>query len=456
MWQPELSSAEGQPLYRRLADAIAAAIASGELKAGDRLPPQRDLAYRLSISVGAVTHAYEEATRRGLVAAHVGRGTFVSAGGADETVTQGIIDLGLNIAPLQPIAATAETLGSLRRASIWAERLCYQPPQGLEADRRAGATWLGASAGFDGLDWRRLLCCSGAQNAMAIAFAALCRPGDTLLSEAATFPGAKTLAAQQACRLHGVAMDGEGLLPQALDREASRTGARVLYALPTLQNPTARTMSLRRREDIVAIARKRDLWIVEDDVYGLYARDLGLPPLALLAPERTLYVSSLSKTLTPGLRAGFLVAPAGDIFERCLRAMRALNHSPNGVTTAIATDWIESGRAEEMAREVFEEMQVRTASAVAALGERVEAPHPANSLHLWLPMSPMKAERTVMRAYSRGLRLASPQTFDVSGGGDGLRLCLGSVPNRPTLNHVLAVLQAVLDEKPDDLTADVL
>jgi DNA-binding transcriptional MocR family regulator len=202
---------------------------------------------------------------------------------------------------------------------------------------------------------------------MAIAFAALCKPGDAVLCEAATFSGARTLAAQQGYRLHGVEMDAEGLRPQALDRAAAATGARVLYTLPTLQNPTARAMSRRRRGDIVRIARARGLLIVEDDIYAPYARHLEVPPLAALAPERTLHVSSLSKILSPGLRAGFLVAPAGELFDACVRAMRALMHSPAGVATAIATDWIESGRADDLAREVQAEVGARTAMALAAL-----------------------------------------------------------------------------------------
>ena len=93
-----------------------------------------------------------------------------------------------------------------------------------------------------------------------------------------------------------------------------------------------------------------------------------------LAPERTLYVSSLSKTLSPGLRIGFLVAPAGDLFNRCMRAMGALMHSPAGVSAAIATDWIESGRADDLARDVRAVASDRTAMALGALEGMVDEP----------------------------------------------------------------------------------
>lgn len=451
-WRPKLSTARSTPLYRRLVTAMAADIESGRLAPGERLPPQRDLAYALSISVGAVTRAYDDAAQRGLVAAHVGRGTFVVDRAGRDTVADGPIDLSINTAPIAPMDVMVETIAALRRSASWAERLDYQPPCGLDVDRRAGAAWLTRTAGFDNLDWRSLICCSGSQNAMAIALAALCKSGDTILCEAATFSGAKALAAQQGYRLQGVEMDAQGVRPQALDRAAATSGARVFYTLPTLQNPTARVMGRERRAEIVRIARARDLWIVEDDIYAPYAHHLGLPPLAMLAPERTLYVSSLSKILSPGLRAGFLVAPPGETFDGCLRALRALIHSPAGLGAAIATDWIESGRADELARDVRAETSARTAMALTALEGMADEPQTAMSLHLWLPMREIDAERTVARALTAGLRLTPPSAFAVADGkmASGVRLCIGCAANRATLERALSILKDAVKGDVDD------
>jgi DNA-binding transcriptional MocR family regulator len=453
-WRPRLSSAGSMPLYRKLAEALAADIAAGKLAAGTRLPPQRDLAQALSISVGAVTRAYEEAARRGLVHPHVGRGTFVADRSHASVVQAGPIDLSINTAPIAPFDAMVETLAVLRRPASWMDRLAYLPPCGLEVDRRAAASWLTRSAGYDGLDWRTLLCCSGAQNALAIALGALCKPGDTILCEAATFSGAKALAEQQGYRLHGVEMDGQGVLPDALDRAAASSGARVFYVLPTLQNPTARTMGRERRTDVVRIARARNLWLVEDDVYAPYARHLQLPPIAALAPERTFYLSSWSKILAPGLRTGFLVAPAGEPFDRCVRVVRALMHSPAGISAAIATDWIQSGRADELTSATRSETEVRTAMALAALPGTIETPQTAASLHLWLPMGAIDAERIAARALTAGVRLTSPGAFSVAGSNSesGLRLCVGSAANRATLERALSILNVALKGEVDDPT----
>lgn len=446
-WHPTLLAGGSAPLYRRLVDAMEADIRQGRLEPGTRLPPQRRLADALSISVGAVTRAYEEAALRGLVQAHVGRGTFVAERVAGDPGPSGLIDLSINTAPaVFPGAAFAEVFASPRQALPWVERLQYLPPAGLEADRRAASAWLVRTAGLEDADWRHIVCCNGAQGAMALAFATLCAPGDTVLCEAATFAGIKALAGCLGCRLVGVAMDAEGLDPDALDRAAAETGARVLYTLPTLQNPTARTAGPARRADIVRIARARDLWIVEDDVYALYARELGLPPLAALAPERCFHATSLSKSLSPGLRAGYLVTPAGEQVDRVVQTARALTHSPPGIGHGIATHWIESGKADDMAAQVRAEAGARLAMARAALGAALEAPVRGTSLHAWLPMSELDAERVAGRALRAGLRITPPATHAVPGAASatGLRLCVGSAPGRPALARALSILTGAM------------
>jgi DNA-binding transcriptional MocR family regulator len=457
-WMPKLPSARSGPIYRVLVDVIAADIEVGKLPPGTRLPPLRDLAYALGISVGAVTRAYDAAARRGLVSAHVGRGTFVVDRSGSAAPQDGMIDLSTNIAPLVTLDLTAEVIASLRRTPSLADRLSYLPPCGLEVDRHAASEWLTRTAGFESVDWRTLICCGGAQSGLAIALAALSRPGGTILCEAATFSGAKTLAAQQGYQLHGVEMDDEGIQPDALDRAAAATGARVFYTLPTLHNPTTRTMSRQRRADIVRTARARDLWIVEDDVYAPYASDLGLSPLAALAPERTLYVTSLSKIIAPGLRAGFLVAPGGEIFDRCVRALRALMHSPAGVNIAIATDWIRSGRADDLAREVRTEAHARTIMALTALKGAVAEPNLATGLHLWLPMLAVDAERTAARAFTAGVRLTPPGAFATSDSHtvNGLRLCVGAAANRATLARALSILTGALAGETNSSALDPL
>jgi DNA-binding transcriptional MocR family regulator len=155
-WRPKLPGGS-KPIYRRLIETLSEDIESGRLAPGERLPPQRELAHALSISVGAVTRAYDQAARRGLIGAHVGRGTFVIDRSPPDTATGGPLDLSINTAPIASIDATVETIASLRRTNTWLDRLSYQPPCGLDADRRAAAAWLAGSGFLDVSYWSKLI-----------------------------------------------------------------------------------------------------------------------------------------------------------------------------------------------------------------------------------------------------------------------------------------------------------
>ncbi|WP_421739177.1 PLP-dependent aminotransferase family protein [Caulobacter sp.] len=446
VWTPTLLEGAA-PIYERLVDALRADIASGALAAGARLPPQRDLAHRLGLGLGTVTRAYVEAEKAGLVDAHVGRGSFVRGGAATKPARapdSGLINLFHNIAPSSPAEARlADTLNRLRKRPDLFEHLGYSPSAGMEVQRRAGAAWL-ERGGLTGADWTRLVCTAGAQQALTLAFGAVARPGDTVLCEASTFYGVKALAEHAGYRLKGLAMDAQGLRPDALD-EAAATGAyRAVAIQPTLQNPTGRIMSAGRRAQIVAVARKHDLLLIEDDIYAVYAPDAP-PPFAVLAPERTFHVSAVSKSLAPGLRHGFLIAPPGEHIDRVLRAVRALAYAPPAFGGLIATQWIEDGAADAIVAEVVSEMTERLTLAREILGGVIEAPMSPSAPHVWLPMSELDAERLAGRALRGGVELTPPSAPVVEPGlTTGVRLCLGAARDRHELERGLRIVAAAV------------
>ncbi|MBU3076438.1 PLP-dependent aminotransferase family protein [Sphingomonas quercus] len=455
MWIPDLDGASAT-LSGRLVEALARDIAAGRLDAGHRLPTHRDLAQRLGIGIGTVTSAYAEAARRGLIEARVGSGSYV-AGPAATTREDATIMLSHNIPPLEPSQRRlAATLARLRRRPDLLDALGYAPPPGLPSHRRAAAEWLARHGGPDGVDAERLIVTAGAQQAMALAFQALCAPGDTVLVEAATFFGARTLAQHAGYRLVGVAMDDEGMLPDALDRAAAG-GARVLYIVPTLQNPTGRIMSAARRQDIAAIARRRDMFIIEDDVYGSFAGEAAPPPLTGFAPERSFYLSGLSKTVAPGLRTGFLVAPDGPWFERLVAAIRAQSYAPPTLGGLVAAQWIEDGTADAIAAEIAAEVEARTALAVDRLGDRLGPIYSARCPHLWLPMPELDAERLVARALRAGVQL-TPASAPIVDPAliTGVRLCVGASRSRAELETALHRLQLILAAPQKEPTMDLV
>lgn len=442
-WIPALTS-DAPTLHGRLLDALRRDIAAGVLPPGVRLPTHRTLAQALGLAIGTVTRAYAEGEREGLLVARVGRGSFVAGGQAAPGPADGPVSLASNAPSAAPAAGRfAEALGRLRRRGDLADYLHLAPHAGVDWHRQEAARWLDRAAGFAGADWRRLLICSGAQQAMALALGCLCRPGDTVLTEAATFYGVRAIAEDRGLRLAGVAMDREGLLPDALDRAAAETGARVLYALPTLQNPTARSQSAARRAEIAAVARRRDLKILEGDVYGPLARAAGAPgsdvvPLAALAPERTFYAASLSKVMASGLRVGFLVVPDDAWFDRLAGAMRAACYAPAPLAPLVAAEWLGDRTADAILAEIAATAAARTALAARILGDRLEPPAFPTSLHVWLPMGELAAERVAARAQRRGVALTPPAAMLVAPEQEsGLRLCLNAQPDPATIERAL-------------------
>jgi DNA-binding transcriptional MocR family regulator len=442
IWRPDLTTAEG-PAYARIVAALASDIDRGALPRGARLPTQRALAEAVGVGIGTVTRAYAEAEARGLIDAVVGRGSFV-ARSAPTPQTDGLIDLSRNVAPMAPAAAAlrAAMAGVAKRADL-AERLDYAPDAGFLADRRAGAEWLRRTVNLASADERRLIVTAGAQQGIAVALAALCRPGDAVIVETATFNGVKLAAVQLGLRVVGAAMDGEGLTPEALERAALESGGRVAYLQP-FQNPTARVMGLQRRHEIVEAARRTGVMLIEDDLYGPHVAELGLPPLAELAPDQVAYVSGLSKSLSPGVRTGFLIPPAKSR-GAALDALRAATFGSPTFGAALATQWIESGAAFEVLSAIRSELRRRTALATTALAGLIEPLRLGASPHVWLPLGELEAERVAGQALRAGVKVTPPRAPFVDGEPvDGLRVCLGAAPDLATLERGLSVLRAAL------------
>ena len=208
-WKPKIADGSG-PIYERLISALQQDVRAGRLAPGERLPPHRDLAHRLGLGVGTVSRAYVEAERRGLVSSHVGRGTFIADRAAADAVRDepGEIDMAHNV----PSTVTArhwigEALNRLRHRPEIAEAVAYAPAEGHATVRRAGASWLQRRHGVAQASADRLIQTNGGQHGLALAFGALARPGDTILCEAATYPGIRTLADHACYALRGVAMD---------------------------------------------------------------------------------------------------------------------------------------------------------------------------------------------------------------------------------------------------------
>ena len=182
----------------------------------------------------------------------------------------------------------------------------YSDPRGLPEHRQAGANWAGRY-GLDAIA-EDVIVCAGAQHGLTCCLSGLFRAGDRIATDALTYPGMKTLASMLGIRLVPIAMDEQGMMPEALDAACRRDTIKGVYLMPGVHNPTTATMSSKRRDDIARRAEVHDLIIIEDDAYDL--TDPGeQTPVGSRARHRSVYVAGMSKSLAAGLRVAFLVAP---------------------------------------------------------------------------------------------------------------------------------------------------
>ncbi|MDH3233583.1 MAG: PLP-dependent aminotransferase family protein [Alphaproteobacteria bacterium] len=445
IWIPDLSSHTG-PRYQAIAAAIADAVDQGELAPGDKLPPQRDLAYRLGVTVGTVSRGYMLAEQQGLVGGEVGRGTFVRSANRNgkEPILQpadtGVIDLGINMATWRVHGdALAEALQEIGQARGLEDLLRYTPAAGHAKHRAVGARFM-AQIGLE-VDPGRIVLTHGAQQALTAVFDVLCSPGDTVLAESYSYSGVIETARLAGVHLEGVALDEEGMVPEALDKAAARTGARVVIVVPTIQNPTAAIMSAERRSAIAEVAEARDLIIVEDDVYGYLAADRPAP-IATVAPERTVYFTSASKCLAPGLRVGWLALPL-QFVERFADVVYAQTLTQPALCHEIIGLWLENGTAARLTEALHQEISARQSLAMELFDGLAVRGHPV-SFHLMLDLpEPWRRDEYVAAALARGIRIVSIASFavDPMQASEAVRISLAAAPDRAALAAALTTLR---------------
>ena len=458
-WKPDLGRSDG-PRYMAIADVIAMDLRSGVLVAGDRLPPQRELARELDIDFTTVARGYVEARKRGLVDSHVGRGTFVvdrnrekmPAVGAEAAVDprrSQAVDFSMNMPP-EPddpelIARMRDGFSAVSANLV--PLLRYQGFGGAAMDKEAAATWLrrrGLSPSHE-----RIFVTPGAHPALLAIFGILAKPGDVVLSERITYPGARSVAAQLRLNLAGIEMDDEGIIPAALDEACKALKPKALYLNPTLQNPLTLTMPESRRRDVCDIARKYGLPIVEDDAYGFIPAN-GPQSLAALAPELTWYIGGLSKSIGAGLRLAYAVAPDTKSAWPFASAMRAGNVMASPLSAALATRWIEDGTADAILEFIRTEALARQAIAAEILPQGSYRSDPL-SFNIWLPLANGWTRSTFgSHMRSAGIGVVPSDAFTVDGAAsEAARVCLGGPIGRAHLKAALEFMGHALEGPPE-------
>lgn len=442
-WMPTISD-RGGPVYLRIVAALADDIASGRLHQGQALPTHRMLAAALGIDLTTATRAYSEARRQGLTEARVGRGTFVKAGdppAARQVVAPGI-DLSMNIPP-QPAEADlaaqlAKTFGELRSGGRIQTYLNYQQPGGTRGERVIATDWLRSLVPNVSAD--RLVLAPGTQSALFSLLLMHAARGESIFTEALTYPGLKSAAAALGINLIGVDMDRDGIKPDSLERACRKhSKVRLIYLMPTMHNPTTATIPVKRREELARIIAARGLTLIEDDPYAFLTS--GIIPFATLIPERTYLAASLSKSVTPGLRVSLVVSPNQEEAARLTNCLRASLQMSVPLTLAVAARWMSDGTAASIIAAVANEAAARQRLASKALQGHAFAAHPSGH-HLWLTLpSPWSSAEFAAHLQRRGLGVVAAASFSTSDNPpDCIRVALGAAPSRSTLVKALEIL----------------
>jgi len=458
IWIPELS---GQgPRYRQLADAIGHAIARGELAPGTKLPPQRRLADALGVTVGTVTRAYALAEQRGDVMARVGSGTYVR--GAEKTqlafnhVRQtppesDMVDLSLSLPPAHPEreAALGRAMQAIQRepASLRAA-IDYQPEQGQAGQREILADWftrLGRPVSVD-----ELLIDQGGMHGIYLSLSALLAPGERLAAERLTYPGLISALQQLSLKSVAIPYDRDGIDVDALARASDQQPFRALYVMPDCHNPTTARLTESRRRDLVALARERQFWLIEDEVYQ-HPHVEPATPLYQLAPERTVTLFSVAKLLGGGLRVGALRAPR-ELHGRLTAALRAQSWMPPPLMTSLVCQWIASGDADALLAWQREELVWRFDRAIQKL-EGFQPRGQRGGFYLWLPLpGELRTSHVIEQLKARQVTVSSAESFCLGNvaAPQAIRVCISAAESREALDRALDIIAETLGN-PDPM-----
>ena len=440
------------PRYKVVVDALASDIRAGRLPPGTRLPTHRQLAAREGIALVTASRVYAELEAMGLVSGEQGRGTFVREialppGHAvdQQSAAADAIDLNFNYPSLPGQAdLLRRALRELATSGDLEALLHYQPHRGRPQDRATVARHLRRSGLAASAD--QVLIVNGSQHGLATTMMATLRAGDVVAVDALTYPGFKVLAHTLRLELAPLPAGEGGPDLDALERLCRKRPVRAVYAMPTLQNPLGWVMDATARARLAEIARRYGLVIIEDASYA-YLAERPPAPVAALAPDITVYVSGLSKSVATGLRFGFVAAPAS-LVPAIERAIRVTTWNTPAIITAMACRWLDDGTVARLEAQKRSDARTRQSIARDVFAGLPLAGHPS-SYFAWLPLpEDARADRIAASLARQRISVSTAEPFATTGHvPQAIRLALGSA-ELARLRQALSVVREIVDADP--------
>ena len=331
-----------------------------------------------------------------------------------------------------------------------AAALQYDLTEGFAPFREALAGYL-ATKGIDA-DAERLLVFNGSQSVLDTLGKILISPGDVVALESPSYLGAISAFSSYLPEYVSIETDDDGIIPESLERVLDQHKVKFVYLVTTFQNPTGRTLSLRRRQEIAAIVKERNALVVEDDPYSdLRYRGEVVPPLQSFAPENTVYASTLSKIFAPGLRLGFCLAPPL-IREWLYIAKQGADLHSNTYAQALATEYICGGFIERQVPKIIDLYRPRQEAMLSTMARHFPQEYrwtkPEGGMFIWVEgPAGVDAEAVYWKAIERKVAFVPGKYFyvDPSDGLATMRLNFTRV-DEAAIESAVAALGAVLKE----------
>ena len=345
-WKPDLSNIS-VPLYIAIADQLEQDIKEGRLSPGTKLPPQRELADFLDVNLSTISRAFKLCGQKGLIYASIGSGTFVSSDAATNKMllptssSTHMIEMGSVLPENHTNDEITQYMKKMVSNPNFNKLFQYGRPEGTAWQTEA------AKSLFDKVGYQTeqpILLAAGGQNAIVGSLLALFQPGDRIGTDPITYAGIKTAANMLGIQLVAIQQKNGEMTKEGLLYACKNEHIKGLYVIPDFHNPTTHTMSEETRKMIGEVARQTGLLVIEDAIYSLL-KEKPLAPIATYAPEQVIYISSVSKAISPGLRLAFLVTPAA-YKKKIMETLYNINISVSPMMVELTSRLIQEGVAQ--------------------------------------------------------------------------------------------------------------
>jgi GntR family transcriptional regulator of abcA and norABC len=478
-WKPQLQSEI--PIFKQIFYYYEEKIVKGELSPGARLPAERELAIQLSVNRSTVSAAFEELRATGLVSSVQGSGTRVSedmwetaphaspnwnryttTSSYNPTMTlqkqiisafaePGIINM--TKGELSPDLMPLEWLQNLAKDLNFAQPYSYFSDfRGDLALRQTLSAYLSAKLQIESEPEQQLIT-AGVKHSLHLIAHTLLQPGDAVAVEGPSYLYALQVFSTAGLRMVKIPVDEYGLIPETIPSLVQKHRIRMVFTNPTYQNPTGTTLALARRHKLIAICEQLRIPIVEDDPYGLIHLDPANPPLpalkALSGGERSvIYIGTLSKIISPGMRIGWIVAPK-PVIEQLAEAKNQMGYSTSHAGERLAQLCLSSPALETQLKTICYSLSLRRACLIEALNRfvgsyavLVNANSPAGGFYIWLKLKSAFSDKEVVEAGIREGILFNPG--NIYGAEKGfIRLTFASIGEEEIIEGVRRLSRAL-------------